>query len=179
VDDNHLVPKLGQAVFQNEKDTANKLGDLIGDNRSEVPGATLRSFIERLGQADRILAVLSVDEAELSGGNPRKIEEDREEIAKGDADAVAGRPENAIEHYCNAWRHAVHLQVHSALQVASGHAHLKFLAFPHERYMLQASTDLVNWTTLSTVTASEDGVIDYDDAGSANQNVRFYRVVEP
>jgi uncharacterized repeat protein (TIGR01451 family) len=179
INDNHLVPKFGQTVFQKEKDAVNKLNDLIGDRRTEIPAATLQSWADRLVQADRILAVVSVDEAEAGGGNPAKIAQDREEIAKGDADAAAGREENAIEHYRNAWKHAVHLQVHSSLNIAGGQAELQFLAFPGERYVIQTSTDLVNWTTLTTVTANTSGVINYTDSSATGESRRFYRAVEP
>jgi hypothetical protein len=177
VDANHVVPKLGQTVFQKEKDCVNFLNDLVGDARSRIPAATLQSWIDRQVQADRILAVLSVDEAAAAGGNPRKIEQDRDQIARGDADAAAGREENAIEHYRNAWSHAVQLQVHGSVQSANGQVKLRFQAFPGVRYVIMGSTDMITWETVAEVTASPAGLIEYSAPAAHPQ--RFYRVVEP
>jgi hypothetical protein len=179
LDETHLVPKQGDQVFQKEKDAVNKLRDLVNDPRSTVPAATLAGFVARFVKVDWLLAVVSVQEASAAGLNPGKIAEDRNEIAKGDADAAAGRAENAIEHYRNAWKHAVHLQVKGGVLASGGTVRLHFLAFPDDRYVLQASTNLVDWTTLATITANSDGVIDFEDADSAGCPTRFYRVVAP
>jgi hypothetical protein len=128
---------------------------------------------------DWLLAMTSVQEASAAGLNPRKIAQDLDEIAKGDADAAAGRAENAIEHYRNAWKHAVHLQVKGSVLASGGHVRLYFLAFPGDRYVIQASTNLVHWVTLETVTVNSDGVIDFEDADSAAYAARYYRVVAP
>ena len=123
--------------------------------------------------------MVSVQEASAAGLNPKKIAQDLDEIARGDADAAAGRAENAIEHYRNAWKHGVHLQVKGGLLASSGKVRLHFIAFPGESYVLQASTNLVDWVPLRTVTANSDGVIDFEDPDSAAYPARYYRVVSP
>jgi hypothetical protein len=179
LDETHLVPKQGDQVFQKEKDAVNKLRDLVNDRRSTVPTATLEGFVARLVKVDWLLALVSVQEASAAGLNPRQIAEDLDEIARGDADAAAGRTENAIEHYRNAWKHAVHLQVKGGVLANGGKVSLHFIAFPGDRYVIQASTNMVDWVTLGTVTANADGVIDFEDLGSIAYPTRFYRVVAP
>jgi arylsulfate sulfotransferase len=55
---------------------------------------------------------------------------------------------------------------------------LEFSADPTRNYLIQASTDLINWTTLGTP-VSEGGVGDYDfeDLEASQFTTRFYRVV--
>ncbi len=179
VDDTHLVPKHGDRVFQFEEDAVNKLRDLIGDHRSDIPAATLLDWIARLVQADRLLAVISVDEAEAAGAPPAKIAQDREQIASGDADAAADRPINAIEHYRNAWKHAVQLVVHVSAQAGGGGMTLSFLAMPRRDYVIESSANLVDWTAVETVTADANGVVEYRDGAAPASGARFFRVVVP
>lgn len=179
VDETHLVRKQGDSVFQNEKDAVGKLLDLIGDNRSTIPAPTLQGFIARLVKADRLLAVISVQEAAASVTAAKKIAEDQNEIALGDADAAAGNPLNAIEHYRNAWSHAIHLEVQAGI-LATGHGiKLHFLAFPGDKWVIETSTNLTDWVTAGSFTADADGAIEFDDPDSALLPARFYRVLSP
>ena len=50
--------------------------------------------------------------------------------------------------------------------------------FPGERYAVQASSDLVNWTTLSTHTVDFYGMLDFIDGDMARDPMRFYRAVK-
>jgi hypothetical protein len=45
-----------------------------------------------------------------------------------------------------------------------------------QTYLIQASTDLVNWTTLTTLTLT-NGTGQFIDSSPANVNQRFYRAV--
>ena len=60
-----------------------------------------------------------------------------------------------------------------------GKVGLQFITLPGESYLLQASTNLVDWVTLRTVKANSDGVIDYEDPNSAAYPARYYRLTEP
>jgi len=44
-------------------------------------------------------------------------------------------------------------------------------------YVVQASTNLVDWQTLGTLT-STNGFIDFVDAAATNFNFRYYRVLQ-
>ncbi len=107
LDGNHLHSKKGKTVFQQEKDTVIKLRELLDDNKSTVDDAALSDFINRLVVIDRNLAVISIDEAVDGDGSSKKIAKANAEIVKGDEDAAAGSPHNAIEHYRNAWSFAL------------------------------------------------------------------------
>ncbi len=182
-DVNHLVPKKGKKVFEEEEEAVDELEELLedaeeGDNT--LPAVQLQDFITRLVQIDRELAVISVDEAEAAGANPKKIKEDREEIAEGDHDAARGKYEDAIEHYRDAWAHAVKLKVSGkALSHSAIGFRLHFAALEDEQYIIEVSSDFVQWTPLATITADADGNIEYVDTDAANHPKRYYRVVQP
>jgi len=80
----------------------------LQDRQSSLPASLLVAFTVRLLKVDRLLAEISVDEAAAGGASPKKIEQ--EQVARGDADASEGRAESAIEHYRNAWKHAIRLR---------------------------------------------------------------------
>ena len=55
---------------------------------------------------------------------------------------------------------------------------LEFSADPTRNYLIQASTDLTNWTTIgSPVQAEGVGDFDFQDLSSDQFKARFYRVV--
>lgn len=60
----------------------------------------------------------------------------------------------------------------------NGIPHLEFSADPTQTYVIQASTDLRNWTTIgSPVQQGAVGDFDFDDLSSGQFGARFYRVV--
>jgi len=54
-------------------------------------------------------------------------------------------------------------------------AQLIMAGIPNRVYQIQASTNLVDWTTLNTVTADPTGIIELLDAAAINYPHRFYR----
>jgi hypothetical protein len=48
---------------------------------------------------------------------------------------------------------------------------------PNEQCEIQASTDLVNWVNLGSVTADQSGIIQFVDSAAKNYPNRFYRVL--
>ncbi|PYQ47078.1 MAG: hypothetical protein DMF59_19845, partial [Acidobacteria bacterium] len=78
-------------AFQKEKDAVNDL--------RKVSGAL--NFINRIVKADRLLAVVIINEA--AG---RDVVKARDELSKGDDDVAAAKYESGIEHYRNAWNQA-------------------------------------------------------------------------
>jgi hypothetical protein len=103
VDETQLQAKHGEKVFNEEKDAVVKLLELLKDKKSTIPDAKLQGFIDRLVGADKALAQAAVDAA------PSGKEKDKamEELLKGDARALDGKFVDAIEHYRNAWKHAI------------------------------------------------------------------------
>jgi len=69
-------------------------------------------------------------------------------VAKGDAEAAAGRYVNAIEHYRNAWRHALQLRLQVDLN-PDGSTRVQFIGNHSKSYLIEASTDMVNWAPLA------------------------------
>ena len=183
-DDNHLISKKGKKVFDEEEDACEKLNDIledIEDDDSDLSAATIKGFIDRLVAIDRALAVISVDEAEAGGANPKKIKEDREEIEDGDKDAAKGKCDKAIKHYRDAWAHAVKLKAggHLIVQHSVLGFRLHFAGIAGEQYVLQVSSDFVHWSDLASITADAEGDIEYTDAQAVGQPSRFYRVLQP
>jgi hypothetical protein len=179
VDDTHLQRKHGDRVFHEEHDAVKKLQHLLKDKKSDIPDATLLAFIQCFTSVDRQLAVIAVDEAEAAGVQPKKIAQDRKEIEKGDEEAARGKYDKAIEHYRHAWKHAVHIKIKPPQRLASGAVHIEFEGIEGETYVIQASSDLVHWTTLGSVTADDQGTVIFDDTAAGEARTRFYRIVEP
>ena len=106
IDETHLQSKHGEKVFSEEKDTVNKLRDLIKDEKSSIPKLTLKGFIDDLVAADKVLAQTAIDEA--SDGDSKEIAKANEEMTKALEEYNKGKCDDAIEHYKNAWKHAQH-----------------------------------------------------------------------
>jgi hypothetical protein len=65
----------------------------------------------------------------------------------------------------------------STSNLGSTGAELTLAGVPGRIYQIQASTDLVNWVNLSTVTADPTGIIQALDAAARNYPHRFYRAI--
>ena len=128
-------------------------------------------------RCDRLLAVISIQDAAAAGLNAKKVAQDYALVAKGDREAEAGHYANAIEHYRNAWRHALQLQLQVGLN-PDGSARLQFIGNNSQSYVIQVSTDMVNWVTLGACTADGNGDVEFTDPNVATPSARFYRVVE-
>jgi hypothetical protein len=102
-DDTHLASK-GNKVFDEEREAVKKLQEIQKDKKSTIPDGDLQGFIDRIVAVDRQLAQTAVDDA--AGGNANELDKANDELAKGDAEAAAGKPTNAIDHYKHAWEHA-------------------------------------------------------------------------
>lgn len=67
----------------------------------------------------------------------------------------------------------------SIKSLADGSKSVFFQAFPGSSFLVQASTDLVNWATIATVVADSVGGIEYVDTQSAQYSSRYYRLTVP
>lgn len=107
IDPSHPQPRSGATVFNEEKDAVTKLDGVAGDKHSTVPGATLQGFVNRLVQADEILARISINDGLAAKVDPKRIAQAKQELSNGNVQAAKGKPESAIEQYRNAWSHAL------------------------------------------------------------------------
>lgn len=57
----------------------------------------------------------------------------------------------------------------------SGEVYLQFFGTPGQSYTLQASTNLLDWTNMSRIVATE-GSTDFVDTSARNVGQRFYRL---
>lgn len=103
-DEAHLQLKSGDMVFNEEKDAVAKLRELAADKKKGLPVDQLRRAVDVLTSVDRQLAQIALDEAISRDAKPPEIRAAQAELAKGDTE---NNPESAIEHYRNAWQHAV------------------------------------------------------------------------
>jgi len=177
MDQTHLQPKGGNTAMNEEKLAVSKLQEIMDSKECPVDSAVLQGFIDRVVKCDRLLAVISIQDAERAGLNPRKVAEDLAMVAKGDREADAGHYANAIEHYRNAWRHALQLRLQVGLN-PDGTTRLQFVGNNSKAYQIEVSTDMVNWVPLGACTADAEGNAEYTDSNGAKQPQRFYRAVE-
>ncbi|GAA5115407.1 cadherin-like domain-containing protein [Luteolibacter yonseiensis] len=56
---------------------------------------------------------------------------------------------------------------------------LRMVGIPGRSYVIQASSDMVNWTTLATKVAGPNGIFEFVDADAAGFPTRFYRLALP
>ena len=175
IDQTHLQPKGGQKIFNEEKNAVNQLRVIMQQKDNSIPAAVLKSVIDRIVKSDRLLAVVEIQAAQASGAGAARIDEDNKELTKGDTDIAEGKYESGIEHYRNAWMHALHLKVLSFNPMPDGNVRLEFIAFSGEGYTVQASTNMTDWITIGTGTAPADGVVVFNDLGESRTISRFYR----
>jgi hypothetical protein len=91
----------GEEVFNNEKSAVSQLISL----RAKYPA--VQPYIESLVDADQLIAEIAIADAIARNGNAAKIQAAQNYLGKGDADAAANKPTNAIDDYKNAWKNAV------------------------------------------------------------------------
>jgi hypothetical protein len=177
IDQTRLQPRSGNAAMNKEKLAAAKLGEVLDAKGCPVDPAVLQGFIDRIVKCDRLLAVISIQDATIGGLNAKKIAEDLAMVAKGDREAAAGHYANATEHYRNAWRLALQLRLQVGLN-ADGSTRVQFVGNSSKSYLIEVSTDMVNWAPLGTGTADAERDVEFTGPNATNQPLRFYRAVE-
>jgi len=177
IDQTHLQAKSGNVAMNEEKLAAGKLAEIMEAKGCPVEAAVLQGLIDRIVRCDRLLAMISIQDAANAGLNAKKVAQDYGLVAKGDREADTGHYANAIEHYRNAWRHALQLQLQVGVN-ADGSVRLQFVGNGSGSYLIEVSSDMVNWLSLGTCTANGNGDVEFTDPNTAHQQVRFYRVVE-
>lgn len=71
-----------------------------------------------------------------------------------------------------------HAALASSLQ-PNGKIHIKFAGMHQQIYIIEASTNLMDWEKIGLAKEQPDGSFDYDDAGAPQKAARFYRVTVP
>jgi len=118
VDDNHLDSKDGNRVFDEEKKAVKELKHLM-DKKDTPQGVkdVCQAVIDKLIDADDILAHTAYDEASAYAGDPKvakelekaqeELEKAQEELDHTKKDGTSDpRYDKAIDHYKKAWEHA-------------------------------------------------------------------------
>ena len=62
--------------------------------------------------------------------------------------------------------------------VAGSTTQLQVRGAPSRGYLIQASTNLIDWETIGPCATDPDGNVEFTDPNAANQPRRFYRAVE-
>jgi len=107
IDESHLQPKPGNRAFEEENAAVQNVCQLISARKSPVPAAVLQGFVDRIVQADRLLASVAIQDAINAGASPKKLAGAEIELAKGDREAALSTCGGGIEHYRNAWKRVV------------------------------------------------------------------------
>ncbi len=71
---------------------------------------------------------------------------------------------------------------HSHLKASNqsdGKMHLNFSGMQHQIYIIEASTNMVDWQMIGVAQDQGDGTFNFDDAQSTQLPARYYRVVVP
>jgi hypothetical protein len=97
IDSSHLKASEGRKVFDEEKAAVMQLRALRDDPKSTVPDAIVQDFIDRIMEADRLLAVVAI------AGSTKNTAKANVELGKGDDEDAKGHYDHAIDHYKNAW----------------------------------------------------------------------------
>ena len=105
VDDNHVVSKGGEKVFDKEKEAVKKLSELLKDKSPTISAGTIQGWVDALVDADAALAETAVAEADT--GDAKKLDEANKKLDKAAEERAKGNLDGAIEHYKNAWKKAM------------------------------------------------------------------------
>ncbi len=177
LDQTHISRTSGGLVFFYEKDAVKELQKILSSRKSQIPAATAQDIIDRLIRCDRLLAVVSIQDAAAAGLRPGKVALALAMVAKADGEAAAGHYTSAIEHYRIAWRQALSLHLRVRLN-PDRTAQVEFAGNESKSYLIEASSDMVHWAPVGTCTEDADGNVAFTDPHPSAGAVRFYRAVE-
>jgi hypothetical protein len=104
----HLDPKHGEPVFEEEEKVAKNLDEAMKEKKCppEIKDDLLAAIFSVVS-CDQMLARVQIDDAKKAGGDPKEIEKAEKEMVKAKEKWDKGEYEQAVEHYENAWLHAI------------------------------------------------------------------------
>jgi len=70
-------------------------------------------------------------------------------------------------------------KVYSVDRLSNGQIHFQFNAAADQIYLVEASTNLLDWETIGVATVCGDGAYEFQDADAARHQSRYYRIVKP
>jgi hypothetical protein len=175
IDQTHITRAHGESVFNNAKSAVQELARLTDQKHSSVDPDQLQNLIDRIVKSTRLLAVIAIQDAITASADPKRLGQASDEVAAGDADTSAGQYEPGIAHYRDAWKLAMQLAFKLSAQLSAGQPLIQFEAAPGDNFVIETSTNLIDWTDLDTVSADADGNIQYQDATTGSGDVRYYR----
>ncbi len=177
IDEIRLQRKHGDRVFQHGLSAVRNLCQLARDRKSGLSETTIEGFVDRLVRADRLLAVVAMEDAIAAGVKEQKIEQARKWLARGDADATHELCRGGLYEYRQAWKRVARPSVMPVRQ-PDGRVRLEIAAEPGDRLVVQVSSNLRDWAALGRCTIGSDGLANHEDREAGGQGARFYRIVE-
>jgi hypothetical protein len=104
----HLDPKHGEPVFEEEEEVAKYLDQAMKEKKCppEIKDDLLAAIFSVVS-CDQMLARVQIDDAKKAGGDPKEIEKAEKEMVEAKEKWDKGDYEQAVEHYENAWLHAI------------------------------------------------------------------------
>jgi hypothetical protein len=177
VDEIHLQRKHGDRVFQLGLSAARNLCQLTRDRKSGLSDAVVEGLVDRLVRADRLLAIVAIEDAVAAGVREQKIEQAQKWVARGDADAAHELCRGGLQEYRQAWKRVARPSV-VPIRHPDGRVRLEIAAEPGDRLVIQVSSNLRDWVTLGRCEIGSNGLANHDDRDARGQGARFYRVVE-
>jgi hypothetical protein len=159
------MPQGAQALLNASNHSLGRIGVLIG----VPPGATFTPGAHHL-----LVLTLRVKSA---GNDPLTVVFNDSpvlrEIVSSDAEVLPGNYVNASILVHNA-QLALKLDVS---QISDAGTRLTMTATPAQSYQILVSTNLTDWTELTTVVASSTGFVEAWDSEAKQHSIRFYRAV--
>jgi len=105
IDGNHVSSRRGDRVFELHQDAVQDLEYL--QKHGSISDSSLQAVIDTIVHADAVLAQQAVNDAIAGHGDPRKIADAQNELAKAAKSLAKGDEDGAIGHYENAWQDAL------------------------------------------------------------------------
>ena len=108
LDETHVQAKLGEEMFDEEKETVHELHELVRSKTSSILERAVKDLLEELVRADRLLAMVAIQDATQADGSLEAFAAANKVLAEGDRDLAQGRPDEAVDDYGKAWAKAAH-----------------------------------------------------------------------
>ena len=109
LDQAHLTTNRGESVFGKTDSAILKLTELSRDKKTTIAPLVLSDFVKRLAQFARLLAQAAIIDANSANADLKEISNATEALFSGDARAATGNYNQALNHYREAWRYALHV----------------------------------------------------------------------